>query len=169
MIHDARTNATQMVRGIAIALAGGVIAATLDLAYISAFWGLKGVGPQRVLQGVAAGWTGRDAAIAGGHATAALGLATHYAIAAVMALAYFLAATQWPTLARHPLRHGPLYGVVLYVAMTYLVVPLSAAGRGVPPFQGWADAAHLAAHMFLVATPIAWFVHRALAHPPRSH
>ena len=143
-------------------LAGALVAGTLDLIYICTLWAIKGVGPVRILQSVAAGWVGREAAVASGYVTATLGLVSHYLIAAGMAFAYFLAAARLPALARHPLRYGPLYGIALYLAMNFVVVPLSAAGTGTPKDWTWIELCHLAAHMFLVGTPIAWFVHRAM-------
>jgi uncharacterized membrane protein YagU involved in acid resistance len=141
-------------------LAGGLVAGTLDLVYICTLWGAKGVAPIRILHSIASGWVGREAAIAGGMHTALLGLVSHYAIATCMAAAYWCAARRLPALARRPFAYGPLYGVVLYVAMNHVVVPLSAAGPAAP-MPAWMVASHLAAHMFLVGTTIAWFAHRA--------
>ena len=143
-------------------LCGGLLAGTLDLLYICSFWAPRGIGPVRIFQSVAAGWVGRDAAIAGGARTAALGLASHYLIAVCMAATFFLVARRWRTLVREPLRYGALYGIVLYVAMNYVVVPLSAAGTGAFPTLRWTDLLHLAAHMFLVGVPCAWFARLAL-------
>lgn len=142
---------------------GGLIAATLDLVYICTLvQALHGLGPVWILQSVAAGWLGRDAAFAGGAGAALLGAATHYGIAIVMAAVYFLAAKRLPPLAQRPFVYGPLYGISLYLAMTFVVVPLSAAATGKPWQWHWTQLAHLGAHMFLVGTPIAWCAHRAL-------
>ena len=145
--------------------AGGLVAGTLDLLYICTFWALRGVGPVRIFQSVAAGWTGRDAAIAGGWRTAALGLASHYLIAICMAAVFFLAARRYPALVRRPWLSGALYGIVLYAVMNYVVVPLSAAGTGALPALRWTDLLHLAAHMFLVGASCAWFARLALRGP----
>lgn len=135
---------------------GGLLAATLDLVYICSFVALLyGIGPQRIGHSIAAGWVGPDAARAGGGATAALGFASHFAIAVVMAIVYHLAAKRWPALVRHPWRYGALYGLALYIAMTYVVVPLSAAGDGTLKAWQWLDLAHVAAHVFLVGIPCA--------------
>lgn len=144
-------------------VAGGVVAGTLDLVYICGLYlAWKSVAPLWILQSIAAGWIGRDAAHAGAAATALLGLATHYAIAIAMAFAYFAVALRAPVLVQKPFFYGSLYGVVLYALMTYVVVPLSAAGTGAfPPWQ-WLQIAHLAAHVFLVALPCAWAARRAL-------
>lgn len=150
-------------------LLGGLVAGTLDLLYICSFWAARGVGPMRIFQSVAAGWVGRDAAIAGGTRMAALGLASHYLIAVCMAATFFLVARRWRALVREPLLYGALYGIVLYVAMNYVVVPLSAAGSGALPTLRWPDLLHLAAHMFLVGVPCAWFARLALREAPPAH
>ena len=155
-----RTPGTKARLGVDAFLAGST-AGSLDLVYICTFWALRDVGPVKILQSVAAGWVGREAAFGGGAPMAMLGLVSHYAIATVMALAYLLAATRVPVLAKRPFAFGPAYGVALYLAMNFVVVPLSAASTGKP--FGWSatDALHLLAHMFFVGTTIALFARRA--------
>lgn len=125
---------TETSRGLApwlIVLAGGLVAGTIDIAYACAFWAIKaGVRPPRIFQSVAAGLLGRDAAVAGGAATAALGLALHYFIATTVGFVFYAAASYAPGLWRRPWLWGALYGVVVYGVMTYVVVPLSRAGGG---------------------------------------
>lgn len=147
---------------------GGLLAGALDLIYICCFVAiLYDMGPQRILHSVAAGWVGRDAAQAGGAATAALGFASHFAIAVVMAIVYYLAAKRLPALVRHPWRYGALYGLVLYVSMTYVVVPLSAAGDGTLKAWQWTDLAHIGSHVFFVGIPCALAAAFALGARPR--
>lgn len=143
-------------------LLGGAVAGTLDILYAFAFWGAQGIPPVKILQSVAAGWLGREA-FTGGAASALLGAVSHYGIALVMAWTFYQAARRVPALARHPFRHGALYGVLLYAVMTYAVVPLSAAGeRGWPAWQ-WQQLAHVAAHAVLVGIPCALAARRVLA------
>jgi hypothetical protein len=107
-----------------------MIVGSLDIVYACTFWAVKaGVPPTRIFQSVAAGVLGR-ASFDGGAATAALGLALHFFIAITMAVVYFLVARRWATLWQRPWFYGALYGLVLYVVMNFIVVPLSAAGRG---------------------------------------
>lgn len=117
---------------------GGLCAGLLDIVYAFVVYGplSYGLTPEGVLQSVAAGWIGRDAARAGGVETAALGLATHFLIATLMAAVFVLAATRAPALSRAPLLWGVLYGLGLYVTMNYVVVPLSAAATGAFPASG---------------------------------
>ena len=142
-------------------LVGGLLAGLLDITYACFFWRFKaGLPAGRIFQSVAAGLLG-EASFEGGSATAALGLGLHFSIALGMALAYYLAARRRPALARRPLRYGPVYGLGLYAFMTYVVLPLSAAGRGSrdPLWIGLSVLVHIA----LVGLPIAWFAGRAAA------
>ncbi|MCD9033686.1 hypothetical protein LDO32_18400 [Luteimonas sp. Y-2-2-4F] len=136
--------------------AAAFVAGSLDLVYIAAFWALRAaVPPQAIAQSVAAGWLGREAALAGGAPTVALGLATHYAIVFAMALAPALLAPRVPRLLAHPLRGGLAYGALLYLLMNVVVAPLSAANAPLPR-PGWMQASHLLAHMLLVGVPCVW-------------
>ncbi len=124
-------------------LAGGTIAGVLDIAYAFVVYGplSYGLTPVQVLQSVAAGWIGREASRAGGLSTAALGLATHFLIAAIMAAVFVFAASRIKALTAEPIVSGLLYGLLLYVAMNYVVVPLSAAGANGHFAASFAEAA----------------------------
>ena len=144
-------------------LAGGLVAGALDMIYACLFWAVKAdLPPTRILQSVAAGLLG-EASFEGGGATAALGLFLHFLIACIMALTYYLAARRWPVLARRPIPLGIAYGLLLYVVMNFIVVPLSAASPGSRD-PTWI-ALTVAAHAFLVGLPIAWFASRAPLSP----
>jgi hypothetical protein len=113
-----------------IVIAGGLVAGALDILYAWLFWRIKaGVSAQRIFQSVAAGVLGRES-FTGGASTAALGLALHMFIACTMAVVYFVVARRWPILWQRPWLFGALYGAWLYVAMNFIVVPLSAAAGG---------------------------------------
>jgi hypothetical protein len=113
-------------------LLGGLAAGMLDIVYAFIVYGplSYGLSPQAVLQSVAAGWIGRVAASAGGVNTMLLGAGTHLMIAAGMAAVFVLTATRVRALTVRPVLWGVLYGLVLYVAMNYVIVPLSAAATG---------------------------------------
>jgi uncharacterized membrane protein YagU involved in acid resistance len=142
-------------------LAGGLLAGTLDIVYACVFWAVRAdIPPTRIFQSVAAGLLG-EASFQGGASTAALGLFLHFLIACTMALAYYVAARRWPVFARRPVPLGVAYGLLLYVVMNLVVVPLSAASPGSRD-PTWI--AHtVAVHAFLVGLPIAWFASRAAA------
>ena len=141
-------------------LLGGFVAGTFDITYACTFWYLKrGVLPTRVLQSVASGVLG-DASFTGGGRTAALGLVLHYCIATSMAVTYYLFARRWSELWEKPWTYGPLYGVLLYGIMNYIVVPLSAANPGSRNLT-WVLLS-IAVHAFLIGTPCALFARRAI-------
>ncbi len=147
-------------RVAALVVAGGLVAGTLDLAYACLFWALKrDVPPQRILQSVAAGLLG-PASFTGGRASAALGFVLHFGIALSMAAVYWRAALRWPVLGRHPVPCGAAYGLLLYVVMNAVVVPLSAAPRASRDTL-WV-ALGILVHVFLVGLPIAVCVARAV-------
>ena len=115
---------------------GGGVAGLLDAIYATVLWGvILGSNPAGVWQSVAAGLLGNDSYLGGG-ATAALGLALHFLIAFGMALAYVLASRRLPVLTARPILMGVLYGLVLYIVMNYIVVPLSAIGFRPPSPAG---------------------------------
>ena len=91
-------------------LAGGLIVALLDGLYPVILYGLRGVPPGRVFQGIAAGLLGREA-FRGGMATAALGLGLHVFIALVVVATYFAMSVRLRALRTRPLLLGPVYGV----------------------------------------------------------
>jgi hypothetical protein len=113
-------------------LIGGLAAGAFDIIYAFIVYGplSYGISPERVLQSVAAGWIGREESRAGGVNTAALGLATHFVLATIMAAIYVLAAQSMKALTKNAIVFGFIYGLILYVAMNYVVVPLSAAATG---------------------------------------
>jgi hypothetical protein len=107
-------------------LFAGCVAATIDIVFAFVFFGWTlGITPVRVLQSVATGWYGR-ASFEGGLTTAAVGLVSHYMILIVAAWFYYLASRRLPLLNRAPLASGIAFGVAIYIAMTFVIVPLSA-------------------------------------------
>ncbi|GAB3019861.1 hypothetical protein [Bowmanella dokdonensis] len=134
-------------------LMAGLIAGSLDILYACLFWYVKaGLPPTRILQSVAAGLLGQGS-FQGGLGTAAAGLLLHFMIALLMAATYFVMAQRYARLHRSPLVWGAIYGMLLYLVMTYVVVPLSAAGPSPedPLWQGFS----LLVHILAVGIPIA--------------
>jgi len=132
-----------------------LVAGTLDILF--AFVVAGAVAP--VLRTVASGPLGD--AIADGPAGGPLGLLVHFAIMAVMAAAYVLAATRIPRLTRQWWLMGLLYGVVLWIVMYRIVMPLRWDSY-IAPSEPMAIARQLLAHCVLVGLPIAWFAARRL-------
>lgn len=92
---------------------------------------------------------------------AALGLAVHYALMAIMAAVYVMAASSMEALRRSPIIWGVLYGIATYAVMNLLVVPIR-FGTGFPPsLAGFAT--QFSFHVLLVGIPIALIASRFLA------
>jgi len=118
--------ATATPSALRTVLLAGLAAATIDIVFAFVFFGaLLGITPVRVLQSVATGWYGRDS-FDGGLATAAVGLVSHYFILIVAAALYFIASRRIALLNRHAVACGIAFGLAIYVAMTFVIVPLSA-------------------------------------------
>ena len=110
-------------------LLGGLIASTID---VGAAMLIGGRGAVYILQSIAGGLLAR-AAFAGGAATAALGLVLQWAMGLIIAAVFVLASRRLPVLSRRWVLAGLGYGVVIFVVMNYVVVPLS-AWRTIPHF-----------------------------------
>jgi hypothetical protein len=139
---------------------GWLVAATCDICYATGFsYWYRGTAPSRVLQSVASGVLGSDA-YRGGASTAMLGLGLHYFNALLITAIFFAAAAVVPALVRRPLVIGVAYGLVVYLVMNYVVVPLSRIGpRPTPPIPIWVTG--VLVHMFLIAVPIVLAAGRA--------
>lgn len=137
-----------------LVLLGGLLAGTLDLVVACTFWGLRGIAPARIAQSIASGLLGARA-FALGAPSALLGLALHFLIAIAFIAAFRIALAARPGLARHRLRNGLAYGVVLFLAMNYVVLPLSAAGPPAFQHRDWL-AVSIAVHL-AIGVLCAWF------------
>jgi hypothetical protein len=138
-------------------LAGGLVAGILDITYAISAYGATGVPPRVILQSVASGWLGKGA-YSGGWPAAMLGLASHLALTCIMAAVFVAAARRLGLLRAQPLLGGALFGLAVFAAMNYVVIPLSAAA--VQPPRGVFLAGGLLAHVFFVGIPIAFFARR---------
>jgi uncharacterized membrane protein YagU involved in acid resistance len=108
-------------------LLGGILAGTLDIGAASLINGAK---PTRILQAIASGLLGK-AAFDGGSTMVELGLVLQWAMSILIA-SIFVVAVRWrPILRRHWVMAGLAYGVVIFLVMNYVVLPLSAIGH--PP------------------------------------
>jgi len=143
-------------------LPGGLIVGIFDLLFAFTFYGLiLGAPPLRIFQQVAAGVLGRPAAIEGGVRTFLLGILLHFIVATCIATVYFLATLVLPLLIRHAVISGLAYGMIAYLGMKYIVVPLSAIGqRGrlprLPIFL-----TEIIGHALLVGLPLALLARRS--------
>ena len=140
---------------------GGLTVAALDGLYALALWMPRGVSARRVFQGVAAGLLGRDAAVAGGTATALLGVALHVVVATTIVAVYVLASRRIAALAERPYLYGPLYGAAAYFVMNWIVIPLSAIGGRGPRAVNVVTVTGLLVHLFLIGLVAALFARAA--------
>jgi len=148
----------QRARGLRLLGLATLVAGTLDALDGVVFFGLHGLNPIQVLQYIASGLLGA-AAFSGGLSTAGLGALIHYGIALVVAAIYLLAIRSIPALRSRWLVVGLLYGAVVYLAMTYGVLPHSAVAPS--PVTPAAFANGILGHALFVGLPIAWVLRKA--------
>jgi uncharacterized membrane protein YagU involved in acid resistance len=156
-MNTTRVGATTWSRAVSTVLVAGLIAGTLDITTALIVYGRFGIPGIRLLQGIAAGLMGK-AALQGGLATAFLGLLCHFFIATSWAVLYFVASRRVIFLVKRAVVSGAVYGVIIYVIMNQVVIPLSAIGPR--PFS--LSAAIVAAIILVICVgiPIALIVRR---------
>jgi uncharacterized membrane protein YagU involved in acid resistance len=137
-------------------VAAGLLAGVLDLTAACIQAGFAGLMPVRVFHFVASGLIGREAALAGGAATAVLGVVLHFVIAFGAAGVYLGASRFWRFLVDRPLVAGPLYGIAVYWFMQLVVIPLSAIAPRPQPLS--TQLIQLGIHIVCVGLPIAWTI-----------
>jgi hypothetical protein len=91
---------------------------------------------------------------------AVLGLLVHFTLMAIMATIFVLAARQYPAILQSPVKWGVIYGLITYVAMNWIVVPLR-FDSPLPP-KPISIATQLFAHIVLVGIPFALITARTL-------
>lgn len=134
-----------------------LLVGTLDISDAFIFYGLRGVAPTRILQGIASGVLGR-AAFGMGNRSALLGLIVHFFIAFSATMVFLLASRRLP-LASRPFLYGSLFGIALYIVMNYVVLPLSKIGlRPIPPLIPLING--VAALIFCIGIPLAFISRR---------
>ena len=137
----------------------GLLAGSLDItvAFIEA--GLEGRSPVSLLQGIAGGLLGMSS-FRGGFATAALGAFFHFLIATTAAAVFYLASRKLKFLVKHAISWGLVYGVAVYIFMSYMVLPISAYHTKIafPTMTGLIR--DVAVHMFMVGLPISLVVRK---------
>jgi len=141
-------------------LVGGVLAGALDIGYATLVNMLRDISPIVILQSVASGVLGRHA-YAGGSTSATLGIGLHFLMTIIMSLGFVILARTHLVLRAHPIVSGVAYGLVLFILMNFVVVPLSLAYPGKTP-QGLMLLGALLAHVFLVGVPISLVARRYL-------
>lgn len=133
-------------------LVATLIAGTLDIAAAAILALQAGRTPDRMLRGVASGPF--PDATGWGTAGAVLGLAVHFAIMAVMAAVFVLAADRLPLLKARRVAAGIGYGIATWAAMNLVVLPLRWPAV-FPHLDPQTVATQLFCHIVLVGIPIA--------------
>ena len=142
--------------GRTIALAT-LVAGTLDIVFAMMLSLIFGREIPNMLRFVASGPF--PAATGMGASGAILGLAVHFTLMAIMATVFVAVARQKPELTAKPIQWGVIYGLVTYVAMNLVVVPLRFGNWPPKPLS---IATQLFAHIVLVGIPIALITARSL-------
>jgi hypothetical protein len=146
-------------RALKAVLSAWLLAGTLDISAAAIYYPLaSGVKVRTLLQGIASGVLGDDA-FAGGLGTAVLGLALHYLVALVWTLIFLLALRTVKGRFTNLFLVGMAYGIVVWVVMNLIVLPLSNvhhASFNLP--QAIVGAVIL---MFCIGLPIAMIVGRS--------
>jgi hypothetical protein len=136
---------------------GGAACGILDAIAASVQFGLKGIKPLQVWQGVASGVLG-ERAFRNGWVSGGFGLFLHFAIAFSAATVFVEAGNPLPFLARDYWISGPAYGVLVFLVMNLIVVPLSA--RPKRPASPQIIIIQLIIHILFVGMPIALAANR---------
>jgi len=148
-----------MRRASTIVLAG-LVSGALDILAAFASYTAQGATVPGILKYIASGLLG-PAAMQGGVGIAWVGLLCHFVLTTGMAAVYWVAAERRRSLVTHPWLWGSIYGVLTWVAMVFVVVPLSGVTGWKLPL-GWNIVGGLLAHIFYVGVPIAHIVRHGL-------
>lgn len=106
----------------------GLVAGTLDITENIVFNAFRGITPWRIFQFIASGLLGMHS-FRMGWTSFGLGIVIHYAIALTWTGIFYVAAMKFTALTRRPVLGGLIYGLVVYVVMNFIVLPLSAIPR----------------------------------------
>jgi len=144
------------LRGI---LLGGFFAGLADFVYPTVKTVMAGGSWMRPWQGVAGGLIGQRARD-GGIEIVVLGAALHWFICIGAAAILYFVVSRLKWLPRQWILLGIIHGIAVLLVMNYVILPLSAIGRGIYPL----DKLYIHAfwHIVLVGLPTAFFVSRAL-------
>lgn len=116
-----RADAGALLRWIVLS---GMVAGALDISFAFIFYGRQGASPGSILRGIASGLFGVSA-FRSSDWFVAIGALLHFGISVTAAGAYALATQRTPALQRRPLLAGTLFGLLMYIVMHAVVLPLS--------------------------------------------
>lgn len=155
----ADTSGLERPRALDTILYGGLVVGILDGLFALVFYGLiLGAQPMRIFQSVAAGLLGK-ASFEGGTRTFLLGVLLHFVVALCIAAVYYAASLRLPILIDHAVVCGLIYGLIAYLVMNYIVIPLSAIGPRPSSLRLFLPA--FIGHALLVGLPVALLARRS--------
>jgi hypothetical protein len=161
-----RSYSTKRSNPVLAIFVGGLLGGIGDITFAFVYYRIRyGTTVVQVLHSVASGLVGREASNSGGVKTAVLGLFCHFAIAFIWATVYFLASRVLKFMVRYAVVCGLLYGIIIYVFMNWVVLPMSALHSRRPPLVDIHQVISihtipLIGHMILIGLPIALSVRR---------
>src|SRR4249919_2254370 len=141
----------RMTEPLKAIVSGGAACGILDGVAASVQFALRGIEPLRVWQGVASGLMG-ERAFGMGWFSGAFGLVLHFLIAVIVTTVFVGACPQFPALQQFYWISGPLYGVIVFLVMNLIVVPLSARPKRLAPVM--VVAVQIVIHVLFVGLPI---------------
>ena len=160
MLANGEADAMKQFSRLRAVLVGGSIAGALDILFALTHAAINGMAPQRLLLVVASGLLGQDS-YTGGWSTALLGLVAHFALSLLWAALFVVAATRLPRLVAKPALSGAIFGVLVFLAMRLVVLPLSEFPHPVS-FKPLSAGLDLLSHVFFFGLPIALAAARAI-------
>ena len=131
-----------------------LIVGAMDFAYASLMTAYRGGSVIKLWQYVAGGLLGPGAG-AMGVSGAVCGVVFHFLIMAAFSAAIYGLSVRTPLIGKYPVPAGLAYGVVIWLVMNFLVVPLSRIGAKTPALtldaiMNWGFAMHLVIGLALV-------------------
>jgi len=147
-------------RAAALILRIGLIAGTLDIADALIFSHFRGATPVMVFQYIASGLIGTTS-FQLGWKSIALGVAIHYFIALTWTAIFYFASRRFAILIRRPVLSGLLYGVVVYLFMNLVALPLSSVPHPLKPISLVSRVNGVLALMLCIGLTIALLVRRS--------
>ncbi|MEN9685026.1 MAG: hypothetical protein RLZZ28_812 [Bacteroidota bacterium] len=134
-------------------LLAGLLVGTLDITAASIQYFIKtGKNPSGVLRYVASGAFGSDA-FTGGNAMLVWGLVFHFMIALCFSFLFFWLTARLPALLNYKIATACVYGILMWSAMKYLVLPFSKIPAS--PFNLANAAIAIAILVICIALPLA--------------
>jgi len=145
------------VRSIKTVLGAGLFAGILDaIAAILIYLYSGGKNINRVFQYIASAIFGK-AAFSGGLLMVLYGIIFHLLIACSFAMFFFLLYPRLKILSRHPVFSGLLYGVLIWMFMNLILLPITRVTQA--PFHFMQSIVGMIVVMFLVGLPISLIIH----------